>query len=126
MTARLEGTAITRSTTKTGTRRQLVERRIAPFSLRCGALLIDYIVLAAILASMMGAGIGWLVGGATHAAAVVFLQTNGTRISKDLDALGTGSEFEARGKGLLKRQALHFSILSLAGLIAQGLFILKP
>ncbi len=51
MTARLEGTAITRSTTKTGTRSQLVERRIAPFSLRCGALLIDYIVLAAILAS---------------------------------------------------------------------------
>jgi uncharacterized RDD family membrane protein YckC len=51
MTARLEGTAITRSTTKTTTRRQLVERRIAPFSLRCGALLIDYIVLAAILAS---------------------------------------------------------------------------
>ena len=51
MTARLERTAITRSTRKTGPRRQLVERRVAPFSLRCGALLIDYIVLIAILAS---------------------------------------------------------------------------
>ena len=51
MTARLERAVITRSTTKTGTRRQLVEKRLAPFSLRCGALLIDYIILAAILAS---------------------------------------------------------------------------
>lgn len=82
--------------------------------------------LAAILASALGAGIGWLVGGAIHAAAVVFLLTNGARISEELDDLGAGSEFEARGKRLLQRQALHYSILSLAGLIAQGLFILKP
>ncbi|MGI9165063.1 MAG: RDD family protein [Pyrinomonadaceae bacterium] len=51
MTARVERTALTRSTRKSGPRSQPIERRPAPFSLRCGALLIDYIVLAAILAS---------------------------------------------------------------------------
>ena len=50
MTARLERTAIARSTKKERLERQHVEQRLAPFSLRCGALLIDYIVLAAIVA----------------------------------------------------------------------------
>src|SRR5688572_6933018 len=50
MTARIETTAIARSKKVASPRRKLVERRVAPFSLRCGALLIDYIVLAAIVA----------------------------------------------------------------------------
>ena len=82
--------------------------------------------LAAIVAAMLGSGIGWLVGGAIHAAAVVFLLTNGARISEELDGLGTGPGSEAAGKKLLQRQAMHYSLLSLAGLVAQGLFILKP
>lgn len=50
MTARVTGSAITRPELKTRPLRQLVERRSAPFSLRCGAMLIDYIILAAIVA----------------------------------------------------------------------------
>ena len=50
MTARLEGAAIARPMIKTHSRRRPVERRVAPFSLRCGAMLIDYISLVAIVA----------------------------------------------------------------------------
>lgn len=66
MTASLERTAITRSTRKTGPRKQLIQRRLAPFSLRCGALLIDYIVLAAILA--LSTLIARMFGGGARAA----------------------------------------------------------
>jgi uncharacterized RDD family membrane protein YckC len=51
MTARIERTTLMQ--TEAGTRAQAqahVERFRAPFSLRCGAMLIDYIILAAILA----------------------------------------------------------------------------
>lgn len=50
MTARVEEAALTRPQAKTRSRRQLVERRPAPFALRCGAVLVDYIVLVAIVA----------------------------------------------------------------------------
>lgn len=50
MTARVEGSAITRPKVVTRPRRRIVERRPAPFSLRCGAVLIDYIVLVGIVA----------------------------------------------------------------------------
>lgn len=50
MTARIERTAIARPSKRARLEKQHVERRLAPFSLRCGALLIDYIVLAAIVA----------------------------------------------------------------------------
>lgn len=50
MTARVERTAIKRSEVIKRPRRAPVERQPAPFSLRCGAALIDYILLAGILA----------------------------------------------------------------------------
>lgn len=82
--------------------------------------------LAAILASMLDGGRWWLAGGAIHVAAVVLMLTQGKSIARALEDLGTDPEFEASGKRLFERQALHFSLLSLAGLAAQGLFILKP
>lgn len=62
MTARVERAAIKRSEVIKRPRRQNVERRPAPFSLRCGAVLIDYILLVGIvafstlIARMMGGG----------------------------------------------------------------------
>jgi uncharacterized RDD family membrane protein YckC len=50
MTARVEGAAVTRPKIQAQIRRRPFERRIAPFSLRCGAMLIDYIFLVAIVA----------------------------------------------------------------------------
>lgn len=50
MTARLERTAIERSEVIKRPRREQVERQPAPFSLRCGAALIDYILLVGIVA----------------------------------------------------------------------------
>ena len=82
--------------------------------------------LAAILAAMLGSGRAWYAGGAAHALAVVLLLTQGTSLVRALEDLDTGPESESEGRRLLGRQAFHHSILSLAGLIAQGLFILKP
>jgi uncharacterized RDD family membrane protein YckC len=62
MTARVERTAIKRSEVIQRPRRQTAEGRPAPFSLRCGAVLIDYILLvgivafSTIIARMMGGG----------------------------------------------------------------------
>ena len=62
MTARVERTAIKRSEVIKRPRRQTAEGRPAPFSLRCGAVLIDYILLvgivafSTIIARMMGGG----------------------------------------------------------------------
>jgi uncharacterized RDD family membrane protein YckC len=50
MTARIEEAAVTRPQSRTRIRKQLVEIRPAPFSLRCGAMLIDYIILVGIVA----------------------------------------------------------------------------
>ncbi len=50
MTARIEEAAVTRAQSRTRIRKQLVESRPAPFSLRCGAMLIDYIILVGIVA----------------------------------------------------------------------------
>jgi uncharacterized RDD family membrane protein YckC len=50
MTARIEEAAVTRTQARTRIRKQLVENRPAPFSLRCGAMLIDYIILVGIVA----------------------------------------------------------------------------
>ena len=50
MTARVERAAIKRSEVIKRPRRPPVERQPAPFSLRCGAALIDYIVLVGIVA----------------------------------------------------------------------------
>ncbi len=63
MTARVEGATIARPLIKTHSRRRPIERRVAPFSLRCGAMLIDYISLVAIvafstlIARMLGGGV---------------------------------------------------------------------
>lgn len=62
MTARVERAAIKRSEVIKRPRRQPVERQPAPFSLRCGAVLIDYILLmgivafSTIVARMLGGG----------------------------------------------------------------------
>ena len=62
MTARIEEAPLTRSQPRTHIRKQLVESRPAPFSLRCGAMLIDYIILVGIvafstlMARMLGGG----------------------------------------------------------------------
>ena len=50
MTARIEEAAVTRTQSRTRGRKQLVESRPAPFALRCGAMLIDYIILVGIVA----------------------------------------------------------------------------
>lgn len=50
MTARVEKAAVTRTQARTRNRKHLVERRPAPFALRCGAMLIDYIILVGIVA----------------------------------------------------------------------------
>ena len=50
MTARVERAAIKRSEVIKRSRRDPVERQPAPFSLRCGAALIDYILLVGIVA----------------------------------------------------------------------------
>jgi uncharacterized RDD family membrane protein YckC len=50
MTARVERAAIKRSEVIKRPRRELLERQPAPFSLRCGAALIDYILLVGIVA----------------------------------------------------------------------------
>ncbi|MEP6636196.1 MAG: RDD family protein [Acidobacteriota bacterium] len=50
MTARVEGAAITRPKVIKRPRREPVEQQPAPFSLRCGAALIDYILLIGIVA----------------------------------------------------------------------------
>lgn len=62
MTARVEEAALTRPQARTRSRRQLLKRRPAPFALRCGAMLIDYIILVGIvafstlIARMLGGG----------------------------------------------------------------------
>jgi uncharacterized RDD family membrane protein YckC len=50
MTARVERAAIKRAEVIKRPRQKVVERRPAPFSLRCGAALIDYILLVGIIA----------------------------------------------------------------------------
>ena len=62
MTARVEEAAVTRTQSRTRGQKKLVERVPAPFALRCGAMLIDYIVLVGIvafstlIARMLGGG----------------------------------------------------------------------
>lgn len=62
MTARVGEAAVTRSQSGTRSRKQLVAGRPAPFALRCGAMLIDYILLVGIvafstlIARMLGGG----------------------------------------------------------------------
>ena len=66
MTARVERAAIKRPEVIKRPRRDFVEQRPAPFSLRCGAALIDYILLVGIVAfSTIIAR--WLGGGARAA-----------------------------------------------------------
>ena len=66
MTARVERAAIKRSEVIKRPPREVVERQPAPFSLRCGAALIDYILLVGIVAfSTIVAR--WFGGGARSA-----------------------------------------------------------
>jgi uncharacterized RDD family membrane protein YckC len=67
MTARIEQVAVTRIQSRTASRKQLVESRPAPFALRCGAMLIDYIVLVGIVA--FSTLIARMLGGGARAAA---------------------------------------------------------
>lgn len=50
MTATVDRTALNRTGVKSRGKKRQATRVYAPFSLRCGALLIDYIIIAAILA----------------------------------------------------------------------------
>ena len=62
MTARVQEAAVTRAQNRTRIQKQVVESRPAPFALRCGAMLIDYIILVGIvafstlMARMLGGG----------------------------------------------------------------------
>ena len=62
MTARVEEAALMRTQLRTRSRKPLVESPPAPFALRCGAMLIDYIILVGIvafstlIARMLGGG----------------------------------------------------------------------
>jgi uncharacterized RDD family membrane protein YckC len=62
MTARVEEAAVPRTHSRTRSRNQVVDSRPAPFALRCGAMLIDYIVLvgtvalSTLIARMLGGG----------------------------------------------------------------------
>ncbi|HYJ88594.1 MAG TPA: RDD family protein [Pyrinomonadaceae bacterium] len=67
MTARIERAAVTRTQTRTRSRRQPVESLPAPFALRCGAMLIDYIVLVGIVA--LSTLIARMLGGGARTAA---------------------------------------------------------
>ena len=67
MTARIEGAAVTRTQPRTRTRNQLVQSQPAPFALRCGAMLIDYIVLVGIVA--LSTLIARMLGGGARTAA---------------------------------------------------------
>lgn len=81
---------------------------------------------AGVIAAALGASHAWLAGGVLHAAAVVLLLSQGVRITAELESLGSDREYESLGRRLLERQALHFSLLSLIGLAALALYILKP
>jgi len=67
MTARIEQSVVTRTQPRTRSRKQLLESRPAPFSLRCGAMLIDYIVLVGIVA--LSTLIARMLGGGARTAA---------------------------------------------------------
>jgi uncharacterized RDD family membrane protein YckC len=67
MTARIEEAAVPRTQLRTRSRKPLVESRPAPFSLRCGAMLIDYIVLVGIVA--LSTLIARMLGGGARTAA---------------------------------------------------------
>jgi uncharacterized RDD family membrane protein YckC len=67
MTAQIEGTALRRpaSVARTRARLQVIKTR-APFALRCGAILIDYIVLVSIL--VLGTLLARMLGGGARTA----------------------------------------------------------
>ncbi|MDQ3172783.1 MAG: RDD family protein [Acidobacteriota bacterium] len=67
MTARIEEAAVRRTQSRTRSRKQLVESRPAPFALRCGAMLIDYIVPVGIVA--FSTLIARILGGGARTAA---------------------------------------------------------
>lgn len=67
MTARVEEAAVTRTYSRTHSRKQLVESRPAPFALRCGAMLIDYIVLVGIV--VFSTLMARMLSGGAHTAA---------------------------------------------------------
>ena len=67
MTARVEEAAVTRPLSRTPRRKPLVRSRPAPFALRCGAVLIDYIVLVGIVA--FSTLMARMLGGGARAAA---------------------------------------------------------
>lgn len=82
--------------------------------------------LAAILAAITGAGTAWLAGGVAHVLTVAYLASDVRRVAKDLQSLDTTApDSEIRSEQLLKRRALQFGVLSLAGLFAQYLFIVS-
>ncbi|CAN5596062.1 hypothetical protein BH20ACI3_BH20ACI3_31020 [soil metagenome] len=67
MTARVEEAALTRTQSRTPSWKQLVESNPAPFPLRCGAMLIDYIILVGIVA--FSTLIARILGGGARTAA---------------------------------------------------------
>ena len=81
--------------------------------------------LAAMIATVAGAGIWWFAGGLAHVAALFVLLTKVTAIVGDLAELQADDAVEAAAKKLLQRQTVYFSALCLIGLAAQYLFIVK-
>jgi hypothetical protein len=79
--------------------------------------------LTAIPAAIAGGGILWLVGGLTHAGIVAFLLTNAKGIETELDNLDARADSAGRSKRLIQQRSVQFGILSLAGLLAQYLFV---
>ena len=82
--------------------------------------------LAALLAAIAGAGAAWFAGGITHVLIMAYLASDVRRIATELRSLDTtGPDSEIRSDQLLKKKALQFGVLSLAGLFAQYLFIVS-
>lgn len=87
MTARVEEAAVTRTQSRTRIRKQVVENRPAPFALRCGGMLIDYIILVGIVA--FSTLVARMLGGGARAAASS-AETVGILISITVAVLNLG------------------------------------
>lgn len=82
--------------------------------------------LTAILAAVTGSGTAWVVGGATHVLIVAYLASDVRRIDTELRNLDTTDpDSEILSSQLLRKRALQFGVLGLAGLFAQYLFIVS-
>jgi hypothetical protein len=78
---------------------------------------------AAVFASIAGGGIPWLAGGVVHTAIATWLVTGGIRMGEQLRHLEVESGVSGEGKNIMNRRTLLYALFSLAGLMAQYLFI---